>query len=386
LSSPDNQFQSLQISGGVEEERSVVMLHVISTQSLLLPLKILGDWIKARHQLIAQDLTGTFWAQFGDLLNLFPHTRDLERIVKEGFSQSQQQQKIALPEDVALRGLAPLSALHNQLEFPPMSPDLNLLDEFALRLLCLKSVGQFAAQLRPRPGLQYDLNSDLYSSLLAKPQVRSMITDRERTMKAMAHRRLQSEIKGLEYSVSANQYDSLSPFLVPVTSTVCLHLRTVKLLVATQRSVIIIPKQVIQDLDSLKKSRENHYARDAIKYFESMFKNGNWWLRGQGDQEFLPVKEPAPSPEMAGFLSVLSCCLYLANKSQGIVTLLVPDDAVSAAKNHKNCQPPNNYTGNLPSGELMELAKRYGIRVEGALEFYSKWTMSNRHGKIGRGK
>lgn len=44
--------------------------------------------------------------------------------------------------------------------------------------------------------------------------------------------------------VSANQYDSLSPFLVPVTSTVCLHLRTVKLLVATQRSVIIIPKQV----------------------------------------------------------------------------------------------------------------------------------------------
>ena len=49
--------------------------------------------------------------------------------------------------------------------------DLNLLDEFALRLLCLKSVGQFAAQLRPRPGLQYDLNSDLYSSLLAKPQL-----------------------------------------------------------------------------------------------------------------------------------------------------------------------------------------------------------------------
>ena len=42
LSSPDNQFQSLQISGGVEEERSVVMLHVISTQSLLLPLNILG--------------------------------------------------------------------------------------------------------------------------------------------------------------------------------------------------------------------------------------------------------------------------------------------------------------------------------------------------------
>lgn len=71
-----------------------------------------------------------------------------------------------------------------------------------------------------------------------------MMSDRERTMKAMAHRRLQSEIKGLEYSVSANQYDSLSPFLVPVTSTVCLHLRTVKLLVATQRSVIIIPKQV----------------------------------------------------------------------------------------------------------------------------------------------
>ena len=161
LSSPDNQFQSLQISGGGEEERSVLMLQVISNQSLLLPLKILGndryfyyhtkyyvhfwisslssfplfslntlsprsistgDWVKARHQLIAQDLTGTFWSQFGDLVNLFPHTRDLERIVGEGFSQSQQQQRLALPEDVALRGLAPLSTLHNQLVFPPLSP------------------------------------------------------------------------------------------------------------------------------------------------------------------------------------------------------------------------------------------------------------------------
>lgn len=43
LSSPDNQFQSLQISGGGEEERSVLMLQVISNQSLLLPLKILGN-------------------------------------------------------------------------------------------------------------------------------------------------------------------------------------------------------------------------------------------------------------------------------------------------------------------------------------------------------
>ena len=385
LSSPENQFQGLSTGGGhVEEDRTLLILQVISSQALLLPLKVLGDWIKARHQLIANHLSGVFWAQFADLLNLFPHTRELEKIVNEGFSESQQQQKIALPEDVALRGLAPLSSLHNQLIFPPLSPDLNMLDEFALRLLCLKSVGQFAAQLRPRQGLQYDQNSDLYTSIQAKPQVRSMVSDRERTMKAMAQRRLQSEVKGLEYS--ANQFDSLSPFLVPVSSTVCLHLRTVKLLVATQRSVIIIPKQVINDLDSLKKSRENHYARDAIKYFESMFKNGNWWLRGQGDQEYLQVKETATTPEMAGFLSVLGCCLYLANKSQGIVTLLVPDDAVSAAKTNKCVSQPNNYTGALPSGELMELAKRYGIRVEGALEFYSKWTMSNRHGKIGRGK
>lgn len=47
--------------------------------------------------------------------------------MKEGFNQSQQQQKIALPEDVALRGLAPLSAvimgpisvtIANQLGYP----------------------------------------------------------------------------------------------------------------------------------------------------------------------------------------------------------------------------------------------------------------------------
>ena len=52
----------------------------------------------------------------------------------------------------------------------------------------------------------------------------------------------------------------------------------------------IICLQVINDLDGLKKSRENHYAREAIKYFENMFKNGNWWLRSQGEQETLPVR------------------------------------------------------------------------------------------------
>lgn len=169
LSSPDNQFQNLNISGGAED-RTLLVLQVITSQHLLLPLKIMGDWIKARHQLIAQDLTGAFWSLFGDLLNLFPHTRDLEKIVGDGLNKGQQQQKVALPEDVSLRGLSPLSALHSQLIFPPLSPDLSIRDEFALRLLCLKSVGQFAAQLRPRPGLQYDANSDIYNSLLAKPQ------------------------------------------------------------------------------------------------------------------------------------------------------------------------------------------------------------------------
>ena len=42
LSAPDNQFQSLQLTGGGEDERSSLMLQVISKQSLLLPLKILG--------------------------------------------------------------------------------------------------------------------------------------------------------------------------------------------------------------------------------------------------------------------------------------------------------------------------------------------------------
>ena len=66
--------------------------------------------------------------------------------------------------------------------------------------------------------------------------------ERRLQMKTMGRLKLQMDVKALE--CSASQFDSLSPFLVPATSTVCLHLRTVKLLVATQRSVIIIPKQV----------------------------------------------------------------------------------------------------------------------------------------------
>ena len=92
-------------------------------------------------------------------------------------------------------------------------------------------------------------------------------------------------------------------------------------------------------------------------------------------------------PELINYLS--SLFLYLTNESLKrtlTYSCLLRTDCAGSMVLPCCINLSSICAGNLPSGELMDLAKRYGIRVEGALEFYSKWTMSNRHGKIGRGK
>jgi protein SMG5 len=84
---------------------------------------------------------------------------------------------------------------------------------------------------------------------------------------------LKAEISQLELCCNKADENQLPPYLVPDSKVLCNNLRTIQDAVRTNKSIIIIPLAVIDDLDAMKK--ETKLARDAIRWLESQFRQGN---------------------------------------------------------------------------------------------------------------
>lgn len=112
-------------------------------------------------------------------------------------------------------------------------------------------------------------------------------------MRDMAALRLQAEVSQLENSLKNEEF-SLPPYLVADASVLCANLNFIQKFVQSQRFIIVIPLvgqfhrgypnstkhiclslfvAVIDHLDELKK--EQREARDAIRWLEHQFRQGN---------------------------------------------------------------------------------------------------------------
>ena len=158
---------------------------------------------------------------------------------------------------------------------------------------------------------------------------------RERVMRAMAQQRLQSEVHTLENALATGPTgpSALSPFLVMDTACYTSSLHTVKQLLASKRFVIVVPLAVIGTLDDLKKGNDkmNKAAREATRFLEQAFKQGDTRLRAQQrDESAEPPFEPdAGTP--SDTLRILSCCMHFAYhicERVDMVTLLSKDRAL----------------------------------------------------------
>lgn len=126
---------------------------------------------------------------------------------------------------------------------------------------------------------------------------------------------------------------------------------------------------VVSALDDLK--REKLEARDAIRWLESQFHQGNRFFRAQRPHERTPlpfIKYPKKKEKSAFiYIQVIECCHYFAQQQKGasnFVTLL---------------------TGHHQNGENKEisyigLAKSAGVQIELITQFYAKWK------KLAKGK
>lgn len=114
-------------------------------------------------------------------------------------------------------------------------------------------------------------------------------------------------------------------------------------------------------MDDLK--REKLEARDAIRWLESQFHQGNRFFRAQRPHERTPlpfIKYPKKKEKAAFiYIQIIECCHYFAQQQKGasnLVTLLM-----------------GNQNGENKEISYVGLAKSAGVQVELITQFYTKW-------------
>lgn len=312
--------------------------------------------------------TQKLWAAIAVLLNSRPailweqQEGDLQQH-QPSAEPGSETKEAALPEDYDFRGFAPLNGGRVRIDFslPPTPPPTDTMPSVRTR-----STFALARSLAGRPNSGVQLGDDgrttegvavdksmilphflgglagggqagsSSSKLTAFAAGGTSSSDKERFMKAMAQQRLQEQVHTLASSVAAaaSTQPALPPFVCVDTKTSIYHLRLIQELIKMQRFVVVVPLAVISGLDGLKKgsSRENKGAREATRWLEHTFKQGEPGLRAQlrdesADPPFVPA---ANTPSEA--LRILSCCVHFGYHKSGrggMVTLLTNDSRLS---------------------------------------------------------
>ncbi|ELW59858.1 Protein SMG5 [Tupaia chinensis] len=265
-------------------ERSVQeKLQVLVAEGLLPAVKVFLDWLRTNPDLIVvcAQSSQSLWNRLSVLLNLLPAAGELQESglalcpevqdLLEGCELPELPSSLLLPEDVALRNLPPLRAAHRRFNFDTDRPLLSALEESVVRICCIRSFGHFIARLQGSI-LQFNPEVGIFVSI-AQSEQESLLQQAQAQFRML-------EVSQLEGSLQQPKAQSaMSPYLVPDTQALCLHLPVIRQLATSGRFIVIIPRTVIDGLDLLKK--EHPGARDGIRYLEAEFKKGNRYIRCQ---------------------------------------------------------------------------------------------------------
>lgn len=286
-------------------------------------------------------------------------------------------------------------------EFPPILPalqamqygaeaTLSAMQETSLRICSLQSFGHFLADARTAPSFTFNdatekfegpeqkalKERDMAKATEEQERKQAELT-RSKLMKAMAQRRLQSEIKSLAEATSETEGTVFTPYLIPDANSLCSGLHIVKKLVKTEKFVFVIAKAVIESLDNMKKSRESYAAREAIKFLEKELHSGNKFIQAQKVSESLsPGKKRPIKMEMQEWLleCLVDCACYFnqtyAQKGQNraVATLIVEKRILEMfSDSAKQAENPH------VAGILMT-AQQNGVDLETMIGFHINWS------------
>lgn len=365
------------------------LFQILKKVSLLPTLKILTDWLGARHDILAVGAESSRLLLFHlvELLNIFlklekkllscngPLTKHIAELQRK---DDNWRQFYPLPEDIQLQGFPMFSKIHEHISFDISSRRLlSPLEEMFLRIQCLLSFGSCLPKVSSSL-VTYDESVNKYvlhepsksresnSVSSASPDSMDSGYQRQQLMRSMAHLWLKAEVSDLELLIKGSSAPQLSPYLVIDTNVLVHNLTLLKQLIEAKRFIVIVPAIVITNLDRLKK--ESMRAREAIRWLEAELKKGCRYIRAQVPTDSLslsPMKYPRKKDkESWDFFQILECCNFLCHQQKpqerpgcSLVTLIV--GAIH--------QLPGNATA---------LSESIGVSLESIEFFYSKWRNS----------
>ncbi|XP_038624793.1 protein SMG5 [Tachyglossus aculeatus] len=395
---------SVSSGGSGRPERSVQeKLWILAAEGLLPTVKVVLDWLRTNTDLIIMcaQSSQSLWNRLSVLLNLLPSATDLQ---EPGLALGPELQDLLsgwelpdppacplLPEDMALRNLAPLRAAHRSFRFDRAWPPLSAVEESAVRVCCIRSFGHFIARLQGSV-LQFNSEVGIFIStaravpeapapparaeqdgVLQQAQAQFRMAQEEarrnRLMRDMAQLRLQLEVSQLEGSLQQPRAQAaMSPYLVPDTQALCQHLPLLRQLATSGRFIVIIPRAVIDGLDFLKKELPG--ARDAIRFLEAEFKKGNRYIRCQKEagKSFERHKLKRLDTDAWTLYKILDSCKQLTvpqgageDDPSGMVTVLTGLPLAD----------PGATSG--PVQAALQAAAHACVDVRNIVDFYKQW-------------
>lgn len=284
-----------------------------------------------------------------------------------------------LSEDIQMRSFNALKLEHLPLKFDlnklnqlSVWDEVNMLNFFIffiyflnkhlLRLCVLRRFGYLMASLSQTQKsfggfsfFEYDLKTNTFSAIQVEEVTEkdkqnpepscSKEDQRLKLMKSMAQLRLEAEISQLESTFRTDD-TKWSPYLVMDASVLCESLKMVQELSRSCKFLIIIPLTVIDQIDLMKK--ESKQAREAIKWLEIQFKNGNRFLRAQNQHEIndkANLNLRKKDYDFWRYSQIIDCCIYFQNqftlnnqdsKQSNVVSLLTNNQEKLAGEKFTN--------------------------------------------------
>ncbi|CAG8592445.1 16337_t:CDS:10, partial [Acaulospora colombiana] len=199
--------------------------------------------------------------------------------------------KQSIIEDIEFLGVVPLRTLQQDIIFTSKA------DPLKVRIARMALFGRKMAELKSLDVFTY--NESMGQFTLIDEETKKK--ERQKLMKLMAQQLLQDQVNSLETNLQKRglplqRKNTTSKNTVVFDIGVILnHLNSVRKWVADGKCYVIVPLDVIDSLDLIKKgsTQENARAREAIRYLDQQFQKrqqnpGDYFIRAQKVDEKLP--------------------------------------------------------------------------------------------------
>ena len=321
----------------VEDTTDIVttleIVKLVGGHHLIQAIRLCSLWLMESQDILKEsgDTSAILWVRLSKIFNAIsldnpaletsPSVEEARRGLAEDVLQ------IPLQEDFLLKGTS-LAVLRQEAIRWSESGEISIEQKGVIRILQLQELGQWLCKIpHSRIGVKE-------TKFFVKPKEEALKSEASKLEKTTEHRReimenmaqlwLEQEVRDLEGKHS-DGFGHCSPYIVVDHWALTRDVNLLKDVVSTKQFVVIVPAATVQELDRMKRNETG--ARNAIRWLERQFKEGNRWVRAQRSHEIKQLEE-SNKKNLWSYNKILECCYFFSHgykKQEGPapVTLII---------------------------------------------------------------